>query len=216
MPSATKEQVLKYENEHKSLFISLVIANNLWLSMPGKYGFDPNKTNTPQYKAWYKLGQTIAQLVGRWYGRQYKLEQVPNGKVEKFPLGVSAWFLKKDKMKPLSELAMKLVKPGTSKGIGFIPLLIWGVIAIAGFFTAAYIVDETTLTAQEKGTLLKETESTLKALNIPPEKAAEIIKETQQQATESQDGLLGGATKYIIPLGLAFILLTSMNKSNKN
>lgn len=214
MASPTKEQVLKYEYEHKVLFISLVIANNLWLAMPGKYGFDPKNKNTEKYKSWIKLGTSIANKVGKWAGRQYKLEQVPDGKVTKIPKETYSYFFKKDKVKALSDLAMSMIKPGTTQGIGFIPLLIWGVIAIAGFFTVSYIVDETTTTAQEKSDLLKDTEQTLKNLNIPPEEAAKIISQTQKEAS-SNTGLFGGGGM-LIPIGLgiaAIFLLSSRNKS---
>lgn len=218
MSRPTKEQVEKYEFDHKVLFVSLVIANSLWLNLPGKYGFDPKKKDTPQYKAWIKMGQEIAHTLGSWGTRQLKLQTAPDNAVPKIDNAVFTSFFKPDKKKWLTDQALKMIKPGTAgAGLGFIPLLIWGVIALIAFFSAAYIIDETTTTAQEKEHLLKTTADTLKELNIPPDKAASIISETQTQASENT-GLLnsvtgGGLNKLLLPAAIVFFLL--MNKKNK-
>jgi hypothetical protein len=219
LAAPTKEDILKYEAAHKTLFASLVIANNLWLGMPGKYNFDPKiekQKNSAKYKAWVNYGQQIAKTVGAWYGRQYKLEQVKDAHVEKFPPVLTYFLQPGEKQKTLNDLALKLIKPGTAgEGLGFIPLLIWGVIALIAAFSAVYIIDETTTTAQEQEHLLKTTAETLKELGIPPDKAAEIIESTQKQATENK-GLLnsitggGFSTPLLIALA-AFLLIKTKN-----
>jgi hypothetical protein len=220
MSKPTKEQIQKYEFEHKLQFTNLVIANFLWLSMPGKNGFDVTKKDSKQYKAWYKMGETIGRLLYNWRKRQEKLESAPDNAVQKIPPAVYTWFFKKSQIKDLKDFAQTMIKAGTAgPGLGFIPLLIWGVIALVAFLSAAYIIDETTTTTQEKEELLKTTADTLKELNIPPDKAAAIISETQQQASENS-GLLnsvtGGGFGKIIPFAvIAFFLMQMNNKQSK-
>jgi len=219
MAKPTEAEIKKYEAEHKILFVNLVLANILWLNMPGKYGFDPTKKDSQQYKAWYNMGMEIGKILFQWRKRQEKLESVPNGGVQKIPISVYTDFFKKDKIKTLKDIALKMIKPGTAgEGLGFIPLIIWGVIALVAALSAAYIIDETTTTTQEKAKLLKVTSDTLKELNIPPDKAAQIISDTQQQASENK-GLLnsitgGGFGGMLLPLAaVAAFLFFNKNKS---
>lgn len=219
MAIPTKEEVQKYEFEHKVLFVSLVIANSLWLNLPGKYKFDPKIKNTSQYNSWIKMGQSIGTILKGWAERQIALENVPGSPVPKLNAAVYSSFFLPEKMKFLTDTALKMIKPGTAgPGLGFIPLLIWGVIAISAFFTAAYIISKTTVTVADKEHLLATTAQTLKDLNIPPDKAAQIISETQQQASDG-NGLLnnitGGFGK-IIPVALLAFFGFKLIGSNKS
>jgi hypothetical protein len=213
MAKPTAAQIIKYETAHKLLFVNLVIANNMWLGMPGKFGFNPKDKTTKAYKAWYNFGIKIATIAGKWGARQMKLEAVPNAKVEKISPYLG-YFLSANKQKALNDITLKLIKPGT--GLGFVPLLIWAVIALIAAFSAAYIIDETTTTAQEQKSLLTETSKVIKELNIPPEKAAELLQQTQSAATENNglfNNLTGGGLGSLLPLALLFFLF--MNNKNK-
>lgn len=217
MSQPTEAQVRKFEFDHNAQFAYLVLANQLWLSLPGKYGFDPKKTNTKQYAAWYKMGKKIAELAGKWGERQIKLENIKDSKVPKVSQYLKNFLKPGAPAKELSDVALKLVKIDKgATGLGFIPLIIWAVIAIVTAVSAAYIIDETTTTAQEKQELMKTTETTLKELNIPPDKAAEIIQNTQQQASQNT-GLLNsltGGNSSLILIALAFFLFTSKNQKS--
>jgi hypothetical protein len=209
MSRPTKEQVQKYELEHKALFCSLVIANNLWLAMPGKYGFNPKDKTTKKYKAWMDLAKMLMVKLTLFSIRQQELEKSKG--VPIIPAKYYGMFLNPKTAKTLSDFAKSFIQPDSSKGIGFIILLIWGVILLVAFFTAAYIVDKTTVTTQDRIDLLNQTDKTCKELGIPPEKAAALITSTQQQATESAgSGMFGGfgsSIKWIAGgLAAAFIL----------
>lgn len=221
MSKPTEEQVKKYEAAHTALFASLVISNNLWLGMPGKFGFNAKDKTSAKYKAWFAMGQKIGATAGKWAGRQYKLEQVKDGNVQKIT-PYMGYFLQSDpaKQNKLNAIALSLIKPGTAgQGLGFVPLIIWAIVAIALAFTTAYIIDETNTTAQEQADLMKTTSETMKALNIPPDKAATIIATTQEQATANEGvlpGLTGGGLNSLLPLGILFLLFMSLNKKSNN
>lgn len=228
MAKPTEAQIIKYETEHIILLISLVLANNLWLSLPGKNGFDPKDRTTPggikKYKAWEKMGLEIAKKLFNWKVRQDKLQSVPNGNVQKINPEMYKWFLNPKMRKTLNDYVLKeYVKPGSAgsglgayEEIGFIPLLIWGVIALIAFFSAAYIIDETTTTTKEKEELLKTTATTLKELNIPPDKAAAIIQDTQEQASKNSgllNSITGGGLGSLLPIALVVFFLMRSNSS---
>lgn len=213
MAKPTEQQILNYEIAHLTQFVTLVIANNLWLSMPGQYGFNPKDNTTAKYKAWFDYGVTIKKLAVSWSKRQYKLESIKDSKVQPL-LKYAGDFLNANKRAELNKAALSIVKPGTKPpdGIGFIPLLIWAVIVLVAALSAAYIVDELTTTAEEKTELMNQTQVTLKALNIPPEKAAEIISQTQAEASEKK----GFLDSLILPLGLMAVLMFMSNSKNSN
>lgn len=223
MARPTEAQIIKFETEHIILLINLVVANTLWLNLPGKNGFDPKDRKTPEgirrYNAWEKMGQQIVKSLTKWKLTQQRLEQAPNNAVPKVNPQMYGWFLKKADRQKLNDYVLKqFVKEGTAgKGLGFIPLLIWGVIALVGFLTAAYVIDETTTTTQEKEELLKTTKETLKELNIPPDKAAQIISDTQEQASKNSgllNSITGGGSGLLLPAALIVAFLLINKKSS--
>ena len=182
--------------------------------MPGKYGFNPKNKNTKQYKSWAALSVVIGNKLKAWAARQMELEK--SGGVQHIPAKYYADFFQPAKVKELSEFAKTLVDPKggvISGGIGFIPLLIWAVILVAGFFTVAYIVDRTTVTAKDKEELLAATEKTMKDLNIPPDKAAAIIQSTQTEVSASAGGGFTSAIKWGVGGLILLFALSSLNKS---
>ena len=212
MAKPTEKQVRDLEAAHKGQFVNLVTANRLWIGLLPKI---KGKAKTdPKYLAMVSLGQKIAKLVGKWYAREIELEKAGIPKVPKELIGM---FLDPVKATQLEKLALGYIKDTKLPNqVGIIPLIVWGVVALIGLFTAAYIVDETNTTAQEKAELLQETEKTLKALNITGESAKAIITETQAQASEpgGAPGIFGGGlmSKLALGLGLYFLFTQVINK----
>lgn len=217
MAKPTAEDIRKLEFAHKVQFVDLAMANRLWLQFLKKLPKDASgkaiKTSR-QYIALVAYGKKIADLVGKWYARQYRIEAAGGKDVPKFPKEVLNYFAKPADEIKLLEFAKGYIKSGSIKGLGIIPLIIWGVIALIGAFTVTQVVDELNTTAEEKQDLLKATEKTLKELNVTGPEAAAIISQTQKEASES-GGLLGGMMpKLLIAGGLIFLLLQLKNKKN--
>lgn len=220
MSKPTEQQIKLFEAAHKEQFANLVIANNLFLNVMLPYiaklkaqkNYNTDKAAQKKVADVMAYGKKIAGLAAKWLARQMVLETKAG--VPKVAKDTGQLFFKKDQQKKLVDMAKAYISPkdtATVKklGIGFIPLIVWGVLAIVAAFTAYQIIDETTTTAQEKAELLKATDETLKNLNIPPDKAAAIIQSTQQQATETGGGIMqnitgGGST--LLPLaGIALV-----------
>lgn len=194
MAKASSEQVIKLEREHKGQFVDLVLANKLFLSLLPKIA-GKSKTSK-EYKAVEALGKKIIKLITSWYKRQRNYELKAG--VPKMDAKLFSYFLNpKTQDKVLAQAKAFLVPGGKGNqilsiyGMGIIPLIIWGAIALIAAFTAYEITDELTTTAEEKGELLEQTKLTLKDLNISGQQAANIIQDTQQQATEGS-GVMGG------------------------
>lgn len=210
MAKPTEKQVQDFEKSHKSQYLSLVTANRLWLQLFSKIAGKPK--DSKQYKAVLALGKNIAKNVGKWYGRQYLLEQ--KAKIPAAPKDIASYFLNPKKEADLIKVANSyLPQKDKLKGMGFVPLLIWGAIALITAFTATSIVDEMNTTAEEKADLMKQTQSTLKDLEIPPDQAAAIITNTQHQASAGGGGLFGNIGPLLLIVGGGLIL---MNKQKSN
>lgn len=194
MAKASTEQIVKLEREHKGQFVDLVLANKLFLSLLPKIA-GKSKTSK-EYLAVLALGKKIAQLVGSWYKRQLLYEQ--RAGIPKVPKDLFTYFLNpKTQDKVIAQAKAYLVPGGQGNqilsiyGMGIVPLIVWGVLALIAAFTAYEITDQLTTTAEEKADLLKQTQATLKDLNITGQQAANIITDTQQQATEGS-GVFSG------------------------
>lgn len=216
MAKPTEKQVREFETAHKLQLANLAIANftflNVMLPYASKLKLQKDyKTNTiaqRKVKAVQDYGKFLATMLGKWYARQLMIERKAGAGVQKMPTDLLSLFFSKKNERKLADLVKKMFDTPPAQ-LGFIPLLIWAVIAIVAAFTAYEIVNETTTTAQEKSDLLKQTEKTLKDLNIPPAQAAAIITSTQQQATETGGGIFsnvtgGGST--LIPLAIAALI----------
>lgn len=212
MAIPTNIQIKTLETIHKKMFVDLVVANRLWIGMLNKVKGLP-KTDK-RYIAMLDYGKLIAKLFGKWYARQQQLEKA---KIPPFPKELVALFLVPDKAAQLEKQALAYIQDKKLPDkLGIVPLLVWGAVAVAGLFTAAFIVDQINTTAAEKVELLKQTEITLKALNVTPEQAGKIIAETQQQASEPSGGggLFGGGI--IKPIGIGIGLYFLFQAINKN
>ena len=213
MARPSEQQVRQMEMAHKGQFVDLVLANKLFLSLlPRLHG----KTKTSkEYLAITEFGKAIARNAAKWYMRQRNFET--KAKVPIVSNDILKWFMMPGHQVDLVAEAKKYVAPQkydktsaalgciTIHGMGFIPLLIWAVIAIVVAFTAYEITDELNTTAEEKADLLKQTEKTLKDLNVTGPQAAAIIQSTQEQASEgSGGGMFGGFGKLLMWGAIAY------------
>ena len=215
-------QVRALEIAHKGYFVDLVIANHLFIigMLPKIKGL---KAGDKKYDAVVDFAHVLMQSIGKWYARERNLEV--KGKIPPVSNEIVKYFISPKTENKLIEQAKKYIYQGTKGneeyvkgvcGIGIIPLIVWGVIALIAAFTAYEIINETTTTAQEKAELLKQTEKTLKELNITGNEAANIINSTQAQASESGKGFFSGITDLAKPLAVGFIaylLITQMGKN---
>lgn len=209
MAKATEAQVRKLEYAHKDLFYNLAFANKIWLEMAKKVYMladtDPKKIAVINY------GKKIVPIGAAWVARQRKLEK--DGGVSIIPIYATSFFDMKELPKWTAEVN-KIYGPNSfNSSLGIIPLIIWGVVAIIAAISAAFIVDETNTTAQEKESLMKETEKTCKDLNLNAADCAKMVSQTQAQTDTSGEGGLTTTLKW--GMGLAALILL-MNQLNKN
>lgn len=195
MARPSEADIKKLELNHKAQFVDLVLANKLFISLLPK--LKGKSKTSKEYIAMINFGKKIAQLAGKWYARQLKFETKAG--IPKADKDLMRYFLSPPNQDKLIAQAKAYLSPGKKEnqilsiyGIGIIPLIIWGVIALIAAFTAYEITDELNTTAEEKTDLLKQTETTLKDLNITGAQAANIISSTQEQASEGSTGFSFG------------------------
>lgn len=221
MAKASTEQVIKLEREHKGQFVDLVLANKLFLSLLPRVA-GKSKTSK-EYIALMNFGKTIIKLITSWYKRQRNYELKAG--VPKMDANLFSYFLNpKTQDKVLAQAKAFLVPGGKGNqilsiyGMGIIPLIIWGAIALIAAFTAYEITDELTTTAEEKGELLEQTKITLKDLGVTGQQAANIISSTQQQASEGSGVMSGfGDILKLLPwVGIAWAANEFLIKPQRN
>lgn len=210
MAKPTQQQVSALEAAMLQQFKLLAEASAFRIGLARKFGLDG--------EPFLKYNKIYVDLVNSWINREVKYERelikdhiygiIASGDLKKEDFFTSAALPK------LQFLVNKWNKEKPVTGVGWIPLLIWAVIAIAGFFTAQQVVDDLTTTTQEKQELLEATSKTAKELGLTNEQATSLINETQQQASEGTG--LGSTVKWLAAAAaVAFIappLLNSLNK----
>ena len=218
MADATDQQVKDLEAAMTDQFYMLATAAALRIAIARKYGLtDP---------AFIDYNAKYVPLVKSWILRevpyeQENLKQGIKGIIASGELVFDDFFLSASLPK-LVALTKKFNVDGTTSGIGFIPLLIWAVIAIVGFFSAARITDDLTSTTKDKEALMKTTAETAAKLNLTPAQAQSLITTTQAEATAASTAASGGIADTLkwgaLALGAVFILpkiLDATSKSHK-
>ena len=200
MAQATEKQVRDLETAMNEQFYYLVQGAAFRIAIARKYGLES--------EAFKKYNAVFVPLVKSWILREvkYELENIKHGVTGIISSGdlKANDFYYSEKLPVLTELVKKWNIEKTS-GIGFIPLLIWAVVAIVAAFTAATITDDLTTTTQEKEELLRTTQQTAKELGLTPEQAAGLITQTQAEASQGgitdvlKWGLLGVSAILVLP-----------------
>lgn len=168
----TADEVAQFETAHKSLFITLAFANNLYINLFEQglnaflaSGASGNYTDSPEYTPVQQLGQMVAVKAGKWFDVQNYLEA--NTNIAKCAVTDNDILIPASNIAVMNQANMYL-DGGSIQGVGFVPLLIWAVIVIAAAISASYIVYRLTDTNQDKTDLLNQITATSKALNLTP------------------------------------------------
>lgn len=200
---ASSAQVRALEAAHKKLFSHLVDAWDKYhrgyadLYLPnGQY--NSKSIYSPARLSAY--AQKLLPLTTKWRARQAKFEKVPNSntQITAFPISTQS-FVTPSGFAVLKSARDKMDKEHKTSGIGFIPLIIWAIIAIVTAFTAVEVTDELNNTAEEQATLLQESNNFCTAQNLTPEQCLKL-QQNVQESTETS--AVGSAVKWGL-VGLA-------------
>jgi hypothetical protein len=196
----SEQQIRALEKAHKQALVNLLQAMKFRYMMYLKLG-----SNSPE---WKKYAQLSFDIWNSWYARQMRLEA---GGATKEGIQKTDW-LTKPGVKKLEALAKKW--DATGQGIGFIPLLIWAVIALAGFFTAYKVTDELNTTTQEQEQLINATDSICQKYKFSPEECNKFMTDQTKQVSEKSDsgGLLGSIMKPLIIVGIGILVIKNSDK----
>lgn len=194
---ASSAQVRALETAHKKLFSYLVDAWDKYhtgradLYLPnGQYNsaskYTPTRLNA--------YAQRLIPLTNKWRMRQAKFEAVPNSNTQITAVPISNQsFVTPAGFAVLKAARNQMNREQQTSGIGFIPLIIWAVIAIVAAFTAVEVTDEMNNTAEEQADLLVESNNFCTSQNLTPEQCLQV----QQQAQEATEtSAVGSAVKW--------------------
>lgn len=202
--TVNKEVALRQlENALGEQFYLLVQGAKFRINLARRYGLDSaaftnyNAKYVPLVNAWWKkevgyetLNEKVKGTKGIIFGGDLMLND----------------FYYSASLPKLDQVLAKYNADKVVKGIGWIMLAVWAIVAIAALVTAAKIVDDLTTTAQEKEALMKTTQDTCKNLNLSPDQCANLINNTQEQASDTSGGI-GTTLKWgAIIVGGFFIL----------
>lgn len=177
MAAPTQEQVTQLEKALADQFYNLVQGANLRVQLAIRFGLES--------KAFVNYNKVFAKLVNSWVNREVKyekelLKQHIKGIISSGDLKYDDFFVSASLPK-LNSIVQKWTDKKLS-GMGWIPLLIWAVIAIAAFFTAATITDDLTTTAQEKTQLLNATNQVCADASLTADQCKALLTQTQAEA----------------------------------
>lgn len=214
MAKPTKEQVQNMEAVHKRQFADLVAVTGLWhqqaADLEKKYG-----KNIPQSEVKVMLDfgkKTIVPLVQKWLIRQAKFDKA-GAKIFDQPIKPTDWFDRKNFNKLQSIVQQIDAENRATSGIGFVPLIIWAVIAIVGFFTAEEIVDEMNDTAEEQTQLVTATNKFCVDNKLTPAQCKAML---EQQTNASSGGGGMGSKLLWAGLGIGALFLGYNYLKNQN
>lgn len=200
MAAPTEAQLRNLEIAHKQHMISLIQSALFRIGVAERYGI-----GSPQFISY---NYNYVKSLTKWVDREMRLMKksgkgtLPEWIYKERPGKFGTLFFDRAGVTILQKLAQEIDKEG--KGIGFIPLIIWGIIAIAGFFTASEIIDETNNTSQEQAILISSTQDFCKQNNLSKEECEKLLQ-TQTEATKGQGGFFDSLTKIALWGAAAFV-----------
>ena len=198
MDKQAEKQIKELEKRHKIALVNLLQAMRFRYLMFLKLGKNSEE--------WKRYAQLSFDLWKSWYARQQRLEK---GGAPKEGILKDDW-LTQAGVKKLEALAKKW--DATGQGIGFVPLIIWGVIALASFFTVYQITDELNTTAEEQETLINATEAICQKYKFNPEDCRKFMTEETKQVTEKSGGMFSGIMKPLVFAGIALLVIKNSDK----
>lgn len=184
---------------------------------------DPNYKQGKQYQALQNYGKQIIANFLKWSQRQRELER--RGKVPPFPHEIQKELFQKKYLDDIKKRALSYAlgknADATMKGqgLGIIPLIIWGVVAIVAAFTVEEIVDETHETNEERADLLEATKKFSQDMKLTPEQTTAIVQGQQQAEIKQTENSGGGffSSLPVLPLlGAAALFMFLNNKKSKS
>lgn len=195
----TAKDIRALEKAHKQGLVNLLQAMRFRYLMYLKLG-----QNSPE---WKKYAQLTFDIWKSWYARQLRLEK---GGATKEGILQNDW-LTKPGVKKLEALAKKWDASG--QGIGFIPLLIWAVVALVGAFTAYQITDELNTTTEEQEQLINATDAICQKYKFSPEECKKFMtEETKQVNQKNESGLLSTIMKPLLLVGIGILVIKNSDK----
>ncbi len=187
MANPTVDQIRALEKAHKEEFALLAQANNLLISLQDKL---PTMGLVERLAVQTYYGD-VAAIAARFLQRQMDLEKA--GIPQMHPV-----FFDKKYQADVNRMVGAI---NAENQLGFIPLIIWGVILLVGFFSADYIVSQTTTTVEDKQKLIKSTADICTQLKLSPEACQALL--TKGVETPPSDGIWG----IIKPIALGAALI---------
>lgn len=176
MAQASKEQIQQLEAAHKNQLAMLAQANNFILN-----GIK-TATTQAQLNTLKAYANKIFPIAQKWHARQYQLEEQANIP-KQHPV-----FFDPAQQQAVNDMVGQI---NSENKLGFIPLLIWAVVAIVAFFSVDYIVNQLNDTAQEKQDLIQSTADTCKQLNISPAECQKLLEPATTSGSSSGSGIWG-------------------------
>lgn len=199
MAKPTPEQVIALEKAHKKQLADLLQAIRFRFIIYKKLG-----DKHPEYT---KYANFIWKMWQNWYNRQLKYEK--SGGAKKEGILKNDWLTPEGKKK-LQALVDSWNKENATAGMGFIPLIIWAVTAIVGFFTAEEIVDELNTTTEEQAELVKTSDDICTKYGFSKEECKAFITQQNTSVKEANSG--GFPTGKLLFIGGAVLLYMNRDK----
>lgn len=213
MAQATEKQVKELEKALTEQFFYLVQGARFRINL-ARMG-DPNKPLS-ENKAFVAYTKVFEDLVNKWIKKEagYEVQLLKKGIKGLIASGdlKTNDFYYAESLPKLEMLVKRFDAEKSTNGIGFIPLLIWAAVWLAGLYTAKQITDDLTTTTQEKEELLTTTANTCKELGLTNEQCNEMISQTQKEASEGSG--LGDTVKTLGIVAVGGFLLLQLMKSN--
>lgn len=201
MAKPTQQELVAFEKAHKEQLFLLAQSNHLVIQLAKKYWNNPVKK-----KIVLDYAKNAAKIFANWILRQRELEKYGVPVIEIHAND----FFRPSREKYINEVVRSF--DAEKKGLGIVPLLVWGIILLTSAISAAFITDELVTTAEEKAELMQQTEKTIADLGLTKEQAAALLTSTQKQASEAGGGITGTIKLAIGGIATVFILSMFIKK----
>jgi hypothetical protein len=169
--------------------------------------------NPTSSQAWTPLATKLIHLTVSWMQRN--LDYETNAKTPKSIFtnpGTLPGFLDpkrfNDVIKPAAAAYIFTQNANDPNATGFLPLLIWAVVAIIAFFTIQKVADDTTNTAADKTDLVNSTNQFCKDNNLTAEQCSSLLATSiapTNTDNSSDTGFFGSIKKLLLWGAVAFV-----------